>query len=183
MKREYLAGCAIGLLILLSGCSETPPAPADTSAADQKAIRDGEVAWAGDWAAKDVDKIVGHYADDASVMVPDAPLMKGKDAIRTGIAGMLKDKAMALSFTTSSVDVSKSGDLGFSQGTYSMTMTNPKTKKPETEKGKYVTVYRKQADGSWKAVADINNADAPAAPVAAAKAKKSAPAAKKKKRK
>jgi ketosteroid isomerase-like protein len=33
-----------------------------------------------------------------------------------------------------------------------------------TEKGKYVTVYKKQADGGWKAVADIFNADAPAAP-------------------
>ena len=32
-----------------------------------------------------------------------------------------------------------------------------------TEKGKYATVFKKQADGSWRAVADINNADAPAA--------------------
>jgi hypothetical protein len=62
-----------------------------------------------------------------------------------------------------------------------MTMTNPKTKKPVTEKGKYVTVYKKQADGTWKAIEDINNADAPAAPVTMAK--KSAPASKKKRRK
>ena len=40
-------------------------------------------------------------------------------------------------------------------------MTNPKTKKPVTDKGKYVTVYKKQADGSWKAVADILNSDMP----------------------
>ena len=171
------------MLMLMSGCSETPAPPPDTSAADLKAIKDGEVAWAGDWASKDVDKIVGHYADDASVFMPDAPLAKGKDAIRTALKPILADKNMSLSFTNSSADVSKSGDLAYTTGTYSMTMTNSKTKKPVTERGKYVTVYRKQADGTFKAVADINNADAPAAPVAVAKAKKAAPVAKKKRKK
>jgi ketosteroid isomerase-like protein len=41
-------------------------------------------------------------------------------------------------------------------------MTDPKTKKLVTETGKHVAVYRKQADGSWKAILDIDNADAPA---------------------
>jgi len=171
------------LSMLLAGCSDTPAPAPDTSAADQKAIKDGEVAWSADYASKDADKIVSHYADDASLMIADLPLMKGKDAIRAGLKELLADKNLALSFTTSSVDSSKGGDLAYSQGTYSMTSTSPKTKKPVTEVGKYVTVYRKQADGSWKAVADINNADAPAAPVAMAKARKAAPAAKKKKRK
>jgi len=115
--------------------------------------------------------------------MPDAPLAKGKDAIRTALKPILADKNMSLSFTNSSADVSKSGDLAYTTGTYSMTMTNSKTKKPVTERGKYVTVYRKQADGTFKAVADINNADAPAAPVAVAKAKKAAPVAKKKRKK
>jgi len=44
-----------------------------------------------------------------------------------------------------------------------MTRTNPKTKKELTEKGKYVTVYKKQPTGGWKALADIFNEDAPAA--------------------
>jgi len=37
-----------------------------------------------------------------------------------------------------------------------MTLTDAKRKKPVTDKGSYVTGYRKQADGSWKAVSDIN---------------------------
>lgn len=184
MKTGYIAGCIVGLTMLLAGCSGTPAPPPDTSAADQKAIKDLETAWSGEYASKDLDKIAGHYADDASLMIADMPVMKGKDAIRAGLKDLLSDKNLALSFATSSVDSSKSGDLAYSQGTYIMTSTSPKTKKPVTEKGKYVTVYRKQTDGSWKAVADINNADAPAVPVAAVKAaKKSAPASKKKKKK
>lgn len=180
MKHEYMAGCAVGLLMLLGGCAPAPPPPLpDTSAADEKTIRDGEVAWSADWAAKDAEKIMGHYADNASLLVPDAPLMKGKDAIRAGLKDLLADKNLAMSFTTSAAEVSK--DLAYTQGAYSMTMTDPKTKKPVTEKGKYVTVYKKQADGSWKAIEDIDNADAPAASVAAAKkapaAAKKAPAA------
>ena len=35
------------------------------------------------------------------------------------------------------------------------------------EAGKYLTVYAKQNDGSWKIVDDMTNPDAPAAPVAA----------------
>jgi uncharacterized protein (TIGR02246 family) len=184
MKREYVAGCAVGLFLLLAGCSDAPAPPADTSAADQKAIKDGEVAWTADMAAKNIDKLVAHYTDDAALLAPDMPIMKGKDAIRTGLTAMFADPNASLSFTTTDVQVAKGGDLAYSQGTYSMTMSNPKTKKPETEQGKYVTVYKKQADGSWKAVEDINNADAPAVPVAgAAKAKAATPAAKKKKRK
>ena len=184
MKRKYAAGCAIGLLMLLTGCSDTPAPPADTSAADIKAIKDGEAAWTADMAAKNVDKLVAHYADDASLLIPDMPIVKGRDAIRTAISGLFSDPNASLNFTTGDVQVSKGGDLAYSQGTYSQTMTNPKTKKAQTETGKYVTVYKKQADGSWKAVEDINNADAPAVVVAGAaktKAKAAAPAKKKRK--
>jgi len=184
MKSGYVAGCVIGLSLLLAGCSDTPAPAPDTSAADQKAIKDGEIAWTADFAAKDPDKLVAHYADDATLLMPDTPLMSGKGAIRAGLTPILADKNFSLSFTNSAVGVSKSGDLGYTQGTYTMTMTNPKTKKAVTENGKYVTVYKKQADGSWKAIEDINNADAPATPVATrAAAKKSAPAARKKRKK
>ena len=182
MNRGYIAGCVIGLSMLLGACSDTPAPAPDTSAADLKAIKDGEIAWSGEFAAKDLDKIVSHYADDASLLTPEMPIMKGKDAIRTGLGGMLADKNLALSFTTVTAQVSKGGDLAYTEGTYSMTMTNPKTKKPVAEKGKYVTVYKKQADGKWKAVEDIDNADGPATPVAVASARKSAPAHKKKKK-
>ena len=166
---RWLTGCAAGLMMLAAACTPAPPvaAPvADTRAADEKTIRDGEVAWNSDWAAKDAEKIISHYADDAALLVPNMAAMKGKEAISAGLKEILADPNVALTFTAVSADVSKGGDLAYTQGTYSMTMTDPKTKKAVTEKGKYVTVYKKQADGSWKAVEDINNADPPAPPPA-----------------
>lgn len=172
MNRWYIAGCTVGLLMFTAACSQAPPP--DTRAADEKAIRDGEVAWSADWASKDVDKIVSHYADDATLMMPDTASLKGKDAIREALKSFLTDKNASLSFVTASAQVSKGADLAYTQGTYTLTQTNPKIKKAVTEKGKYVTVYRKEASGSWLAIEDINNADAPAAPVAPAKTAKPA---------
>ena len=49
MNRLYSSGCAIALCMLIGGCSQAPPpAPPDTRAADEKSIRDGEVAWNAD---------------------------------------------------------------------------------------------------------------------------------------
>ncbi len=150
MRREYAAGCAVGLFLLLAGCSGTPTPPPDTSAADLKAIKDGEIAWSADFGSKDPDRIVSHYADDATLMMPDMPIVMGKDAIRTAIKDMMSDKNLALSFTTTNAQVAKSGDIAYTQGTYSMTMTNPKTRKVAAEKGKYLTVYKKQSDGAME---------------------------------
>lgn len=161
MNRCYIAVCAVGLLLVGASCSEAPKKAPDTRAADEKAIRDGESAWANDWQAKDLNKILDHYADDATLLVTNSPAMKGTDAIRDGLKQMLSDSNLSLSFIASTVEVSKAGDLAYTQGTYTMTTTDPKTKRPVTEKGKYVTVYKKQADGSWKAIEDIANADAP----------------------
>lgn len=51
--------------------------------------------------------------------------------------------------------------MAYSQGTYTMTETNPRTRKPMTVEGTYLTVYTKQTDGSWKAVAYAFNSVSP----------------------
>lgn len=164
MTRSSIGIGVLGFL-MLAGCEQAPPpAPPDTREADAKAIRDDEVAWNKDWASKDVQRIASHYADDASVEIPDVPIMTGKEAINSGLKPFMEDKNLSIDFHSAQVEVAKSGDLAYARGTYTMTSTDPKTKKRVVENGKYVTIYKKQADGSWNAVQDINNADAPAAP-------------------
>jgi len=166
MRNRYFRLAAFALAVIVAGCHQAPPPPAlDTHDADVKAIRDVETACNQALAAKDLDKVAALYADDASVFLPDAPVVNGMAAIKATWKPMMEDKNFSLSFVSDKVDVAKSGDLGYSQGTNTWTMTDPKTKKVITEKGKYVTVYKKQADGGWKAVADIAIEDAPPAPV------------------
>ena len=76
MKRHVSVRLAVGFLIL-AGCSQ-PPA-ADTREADQKALREGEVAaFVKDWRGKDADRIAAHYADDGNAIIPNAPIMTGR---------------------------------------------------------------------------------------------------------
>ena len=154
--------------VLLTACTQTqPPAPMpDTRAADEQAIRDQETVAQQAWAAKDTDKVASLYADDATVMLPDTPVMTGKAAISAAFKGAGSDPNFSLSLQTTSVDVSKGGDLGYVRGTYMVHQSDPKTKKATMEKGNYVLVYKKQADGSWKIVADTAIPEAPAMPIA-----------------
>jgi ketosteroid isomerase-like protein len=94
-------------------------------------------------------------------MVPGGPPTTGKDAIQKSLTTTVS--SMDLKFQASKVDVASSGDLGYTQGSYTLALTNPKTKKVANDHGSYVTTYRKQADGSWKAVADIATSEVPPA--------------------
>jgi uncharacterized protein (TIGR02246 family) len=181
MKRWYFFGFAIGLGLISAGCSETPAPVPDTRAADERSIREGEIAWNADFKAKDVDRLMSHYADAATLMAPGAPVAKGRDAIRASLNGMLADKNMAITFSASMVEVAKGGDMAYSQGTYALTTTNPKTRRPVNEKGTYVTVYKKQAGGDWKAVEDINTPEALPIQAASPKKKPTAKAARRRK--
>ncbi len=160
------------IALLLTACNQT----ADTHDADVKALKDNEVQWVQDYASKDPEKIVAHYADDAIVMNPGMPSSSGKEAIRTTMKQMVSDPALSLKFQTSKVEMAKSGDVGYTQGSYTMTMTDPRTKQVINDHGSYVTTYRKQPDGTWRAVADIATSEvpppAPPPPPAAKSAKK-----------
>jgi ketosteroid isomerase-like protein len=58
-----------------------------------------------------------------------------------------------------------SGDLAYSRGHFTEKYTDPKTGKVMTDSGSYLTVYKKQEDGSWKAVEDFVVADPSSAKV------------------
>ncbi|MBI2680852.1 MAG: SgcJ/EcaC family oxidoreductase [Candidatus Solibacter usitatus] len=165
MKNRYSLPAAAALAVILAGCAPAPPPPApDTRAADAQAIRDLEKAWEQAFATKDVDKIGAFYADDASALLSNMPVINGVPAIKATLKAMVEDKNFAINFAATKVEVSKASDLAYSQGAYSLTLTDPKTKKAVTEKGKYVTAFKKQADGTWKAVADMLNGDGPPEP-------------------
>jgi uncharacterized protein (TIGR02246 family) len=147
------------LFAFTTACTQAPPP--DTHDADVQALKDTDAAWAKVVTAKDFEKSMSYYADDASVLMPNAPAINGKDAIRAALKPLFDDPNFAMTFQGSRVEVAKSGDLGYTQGTYTLTLTDPKTKKPFTDKGKYLTAYKKQADGTWKAVADMDSSDVP----------------------
>ena len=149
----------IGLVALAAACTKTVP---DTRHADIKAVKDVEAAWVKDIATKDVDKFASYYSDDALFLMPNAPTVNGRENIKAALRPMLADPNFALTFQSTRAEASKGDDFVYTLGTYSMTVSHPKDKTPVTDKGKYLTVFKKQPDGSWKAVADMISSDLPA---------------------
>lgn len=163
MTRNLLTLCAIGLATLTLSCTQAPK-PAESRDADIQAIKDNETQWNKDYEAKDSERIAAHYTDDGVLMVPFTAPITGKDAIRSALKEMVADPAFSLKFQTARSEAASSGEMGYTQGSYELTVKDPATKKPVNDHGSYVTVYKKQPDGSWKAVADIAASSTPPAP-------------------
>jgi len=170
MKLALLAAGPAAAAMLLAGCGKMGGGdkPAVDAAAIETALKAGEVQWNADYKARDVARLVGHYAPDAALMAPDTPFMNGIEAIKAGLTEMVADPALDLKFAADKVDVSQAGDWAYTRGHFTMTATDPKTRKPFTQTGSYLTLYGKQPDGSWKAVEDIATPTQAAAPPAAA---------------
>ncbi len=151
-----LWGC-LALVLFAAGCGEQKPP--DTRAADEKSIRDADAQWSKTAAARDIDGTVSYYSDDASLLAPNAPIASDKQSIRAAWAGLLTPDT-SLSWQASKVEVARSGDLAYLIGTYQLT-TKDAHGKPVSDNGKFVEVWKKQADSKWKVVADIFNSDMP----------------------
>jgi uncharacterized protein (TIGR02246 family) len=143
--------------VAAAGCSKQdqqpsqPAPPVHDRAADESAIRANDSAWVKAVAAKNADQAASYYTDDAVLMVPGEPMTTGKEALRKGWEGMMATPGFALTFAPDKVTVV--GDMAYEVGNYEMTVTG-KNKKPQTSKAKYVVIWSRQADGSWKSVLD-----------------------------
>lgn len=143
----------LGLLLLASaGHAASEDSGAALKAADaslQKAVAD-----------RDLGRIMSFYADDAVLLPAAEPIVVGKNAIEAEWKHILSIPAFQNQASLTKVDVSGSGDMAYTMGTYVARMTG-QDGSPVTEPGKWLSVWRKQADGQWRIVVDTYNTDVP----------------------
>lgn len=152
--------CLVGLAAGL-GCRAQGTDDADTresvpslSAADQAGIRSADSAFMAAANAGDADAIAAVYAEDGSLLAPNLPPQKGRDAIRAFWGGFLD--AYTVRFEVASDTIEGRGDLAYNQGHYRFTAV-PKAKGVPgvADEGKFLEILKKQRDGSWKYVVDM----------------------------
>lgn len=113
--------------------------------------------WARHWNAGDLNKLIEAYAPDAVYMPPHHAAVHGREAIREYLRGPIQHGARDLKYEVTFVK--HSGDLAYDVGQYTMHVPHDGGKRED--RGKYLTVWRRQPDGRWLIAADTWSSDLP----------------------
>jgi ketosteroid isomerase-like protein len=136
-----------------------PPVPAQTapsSAALRAELLRADAAFSALSVARGAAQAFGAYlADDALEIEDGGDFVRGKAAIVADLVPK-PGKTMTLRWEPLEAEISASGDLGYTFGRYTLEVGGGDAG-PKTVKGKYMTVWRKQPDGAWKATVDMGN--------------------------
>lgn len=144
-----LAGC-------LCNCSPAPSAQAD----EQKLMQTSRE-WSKVAASGSMDAVLGYFDDNAVLLSEGQPPVRGKPAIRANLEEASKIPGFRIEWEPQEAKVS--GDMGYLIEKTMVTTTGPQGT-PVTQQLQALTVWRKQADGSWKNVVDMSASAAPARP-------------------
>jgi ketosteroid isomerase-like protein len=129
-----------------------------SGSADEQTIRKLDKEWSAATQSKDAGRMLAYYAVDGSAFPFNAPIATGHEQIQKLWAGLMSMPGFALSFAPTKIEVAKTGDMAYDVGTFEL-KHNDANGALTTTSGKYVVVWKKQADKQWKAVADIFNTD------------------------
>ncbi len=152
MKKSFLA---LVFLTLVFSCKEKP--------IDQKAEAEKLMELSREWGKaaldRDVDRVTSFWADDAIIMSPNEPSMKGIEAIKQMVDQSMQLPGFEVSWEPQEAYVSKSGDLGYVLVKNYFILPTDTLGNVQTIFNKGVEIWKKQDDGQWKNVVDIYNGD------------------------
>ena len=147
---------------------------ASATGADEAALRAQTASWEKAYNSGDAKGVAAQYAEDALLLPPGAPGVRGRAAILDFFTkDVAASKAAGVVFVIDpKSEVGVSGAMGWESGTYKVTV-----KGAVVETGKFLSVSRKR-NGKWLYIRDTWNSDAPPSPPAPSAAPATSPAAK-----
>jgi ketosteroid isomerase-like protein len=141
-------------LIILFGCKEKK---IDTRLEGEKLMQLSRD-WSKSASTDDIEKTMSYWADDAIFMANGEPILNGKKEIRGMVEGSAKIPGFKISWEPISVNVSESGDMAYMIEQNQVTV-NDSLGKPIVRHGKGVTIWKKDANGSWKNIVEVSIED------------------------
>jgi uncharacterized protein (TIGR02246 family) len=152
--------CIILPLILLVAVA-CQPGVGPLTDEDVAALRDLGQTYVRGFSANDAGTVAAVYAEGAVEMPPNIPARDGVDAIRAAYASYFEAGAETVEFTMTAAEIDGIGGVAFDRGTWSWTGREGGRTEPVTQTGKYLSIARRQEDGSWRYAAMIWNSDQP----------------------
>jgi uncharacterized protein (TIGR02246 family) len=142
------------VIVLTAGCATTSPS-ASVVRAD---IERNAAAWADAVNRGDLDALIALYTPDAVVMAPGSASARGHQGVRAFAEGFGTLAPREVVLTVEEVEVC--GDTAWEVGSYSMSLQPPGQSR-FTDRGKYLVVWKRGADGNWRLHRDIFNSSLP----------------------
>ncbi len=157
MKKLFVVLATV-LVLALSGCAPQADVEAEKAAIEQ-ATRDWVTA-TNQPGEEGADGYASFVTEDAVWLPSNAALVEGRDAVRAWILPLTQGEDLSVTWEATRVEVSAAGDLAYSMGTYETSFKDAEGN-TVSDKGKFVDIWKKQTDGSWKAAVGIGNSDGP----------------------
>jgi ketosteroid isomerase-like protein len=163
-------------LLLMIACSPSTPANTDTGAAsmaaakttstspdaDKDAVGQAHDVLEGAYRTSDCNAMVSNAASDAVIEPPNTPSATGVEGVRGWCTPMFTQmKTKSLNVSNKAMDVS--GDIAVDRGDYDWTLSPAKGGADVRSQGRYITIWHRQSDGSWKWTRLIWNSSEPMA--------------------
>lgn len=96
-----------------------------------------------------------YVAEDGVMLRPNGYPIKGKDAIAENMKKN-SDTTFTLTWKPLFADIAKSGELGYTYGTWDLVIKSEKGG-PVHQEGTYASIWKKDKNGQWKFVLDVGN--------------------------
>lgn len=160
MTQPLTALSGAALILCLSACGNTTSSQeagaGNSVRSDVEAVKRIENAFLTGWEAKDP-AIKSLYAEDAVLVMTDAPPRRGVPAISEAFEQFARNRNETFKASNTVTVLSEGGDLAYSHGTYVISRSKAAAGQPLKSNGYYLVVYKKQPDGAWKVVQDVSS--------------------------
>ena len=153
---------AVLIALCVTACNPAAvEVPAVDTAAEVAALRAAAAAYHEAASSKNAQGVVALYDPTAVMVPPNAALVHGSEGVQNYRFGLISTPGVELSFELVRAEVSASGDMGWTLAIGDITVA-PEGAEPGKDVVRDFHVWHKQADGSWKVVADVWNSGMPA---------------------
>ena len=143
------------LALVLLGCAAEASDQADCSNVE---LQERDKGWAAAAFQRNLDALMAFYHDNAVQLPPGGPVIEGKNELRELFIVLFADPDYSLTWSLEAVKVSRSCDLGYTRGTWTIIRRGSDGKLVEST-GKYLGVWVKDDAGNWVVLEDIFNTE------------------------
>ena len=129
------------------------PTPSAALAEARQAIDKGNAQWIEAWDKADASLLARLFAEDGILLGRNGKIFKGPQQIFERQKPVMEGAGKGVKTTVTTVDLWLDGDTAYETGKYSYKYQEKG--KPVSEEGRYVTIWKRQSDGSWKIIVDM----------------------------